>query len=102
MRVVKAFRGISKRLAIHYLKGLGGRPVDAAGREVEGAAETTDAADRVDRVESEHWTVHLSTSTVSVGPTIELTELETVFEGDAAAVEPLVEDFTWKAMRAGG
>ena len=101
MRVEKAVRGISKRLAIHYLEGMGAQPVDEAGDPVEGAGETGEAAAAVDRVVADDWEVHLSTATVDIGPTLEVTELELVFEGDGD-LEEVVEAFTWKARRAGG
>ena len=102
MRIERTFRGISKRLAIHYLQGLGGRPLDAAGRPVADAGETGAAAERVDRVVADEWTVRLSTATVTIGPNLEVTEVELVFEGDDASLEEVVADFAWKARRAGG
>lgn len=84
MRVERSFRGISVRLARHYLSGLGGTVVD----------ETT--------VESADWTASLSSEMVSIGPSIELTEVTVVFEGDEDVVPSLVERFAQKAMRAGG
>lgn len=80
----RAFRGISVRLARHYLENLGGEAVDD------------------DRVEAEDWTVDLSADTVSVGPTVELTEVTTVFEGDPETLDRVIERFAQKAMRAGG
>ncbi|MFB6267586.1 MAG: hypothetical protein ABEI31_08000 [Halodesulfurarchaeum sp.] len=84
MRVERSFRGISRRLAREYLVGLGG----------------TEISDR--RVEGEDWTATLTTETVSVGPTLELTEVTVVFEGTEDRVESVVEAFARKAMRAGG
>lgn len=80
----RSFRGISKRLAVHYLENLGG--------EREGES----------RVVGDDWTAELSESTVDVGPSLNLTEVTVVFEGDAEALDPLVEKFSQKAMRAGG
>lgn len=80
----KSFRGISQRLAVQYLVNLGGERV----------AE--------DRVEGDGWRVDLSAETVSAGGSMELTEVTVVFEGEDATLDPLVEDFTRKAMRAGG
>jgi hypothetical protein len=102
MRIEKAFRGISKRLALHYLEGLGARPVDADGTPVDGAGETTEAAERVDRAVAQGWAVTVGTETVAIGPTLEVTELVMVFEGDESVLEDVVEDFTWKSRRAGG
>ncbi|RLM56535.1 hypothetical protein DVK02_08505 [Halobellus sp. Atlit-31R] len=80
----KAFRGISVRLARHYLEKLGGTAVDDG------------------RVEADAWTASLSAETVGVGPTLELTEVTVVFDGDPEALDALVEQFSQKAMRAGG
>ena len=82
--VERTFRGISVRLARHYLSNLGGKAV----------GERT--------VEGDGWRATLSSETVSVGPTLELTEVTVAFEGDKTVVEPLVDDFARKAMRAGG
>lgn len=84
MRREKSFRGISMRLAGHYLENLGGEQVD----------ENT--------VEGDGWRATLSATTVDVGPSLSLTEVTVVFEGEPDAIEPLVEAFSRKAMRAGG
>lgn len=83
-RLERSFRGISERLAIRYLTNLGGRQVDE------------------DTVEGDDWTATLSAETVGIGPTLSLTEVTVVFEGDEDTLEPLVERFAQKAMRAGG
>jgi hypothetical protein len=83
-RVERTFRGISERLAVHYLEGLGGERADE------------------DRVAGEGWTASLSTAEVTVGPSLSLTEVRVVFEGDPDALEDLVPAFAQKAMRAGG
>jgi hypothetical protein len=80
----KAYRGISLRLAGQYLENLGGERV------AEG------------EVEGDGWSASLSAETVSVGPTLELTEVTVVFEGDPATLDELVDRFSQKAMRAGG
>lgn len=80
----KSYRGISKRLAIHYLEGLGGERVSE------------------DVVEADDWRAVLSTEKVEVGPTMSLTEITIAFEGEAETLDPLVETFSQKAMRAGG
>lgn len=80
----RSFRGISRRLAVHYLENLGGKRV----------------AD--DHVEGEEWTARLSESTASVGPSLSLTEVHVAFEGDPDRLDDLVERFATKAMRAGG
>lgn len=83
-RVDRTFRGISERLAIRYLTNLGGERVDE------------------ETVEGEDWTATISSDTVGIGPSLTLTEVTVVFEGDSETLEPLVEDFAQKAMRAGG
>lgn len=83
-RVERSFRGISERLAIRYLTHLGGEQV----------------AD--DAVESDAWRATLSSETVEIGPSLTLTEVTVVFEGEDATLEEVVEDFARKAMRAGG
>ncbi len=83
-RRTKSFRGISLRLAREYLVKLGGDAV----------------AD--DRVEADDWAVSLSAEKVSIGPTLTLTEVTVVFEGDPEALDSLVPRFSQKAMRAGG
>ncbi|WP_318568289.1 hypothetical protein [Salinigranum marinum] len=84
MRIERSFRGISQRLAVHYLTNLGGEVV----------AE--------DRVVGDDWQASLSESKATVGPTLSLNEVDVVFEGDDDVLEPLVEQFAQKAMRAGG
>jgi len=80
----KSYRGISVRLARHYLEKLGGEIVSD------------------ERVESDAWTASLSAEKVSIGPTLSLTEVTVVFEGDPEALDRLIERFSQKAMRAGG
>lgn len=80
----RSYRGISLRAAIHYLEGLGGNQV----------GET--------KVEGDGWTADLSTDTVGIGPTLTLTEISVEFEGDSEQLDPLVDAFSQKAMRAGG
>ena len=91
MRREEAFRGISKRLAVHYLENLGGELV---------AGEREDNAEA--EVAGEDWTATLSAEKVSVAGSMELTEVSVVFEGGDDTIEKLVEKFTQKAMRAGG
>ena len=80
----KSFRGISLRLARHYLEKLGGEIVSD------------------ERVEGDGWSVSLSAEKVSIGPTLNLTEVTVVFEGDPDTLDTLVDRFSQKAMRAGG
>ena len=84
MRRKRQFRGISKRLAVNYLENLGGEAVDD------------------DTVVGDGWTATLSAETVTAAGSIRLTEVTVVFEGAEATLEPLVEKFAQKAMRAGG
>ena len=80
----KSYRGISLRLAREYLAKLGGEAV----------AE--------DRIEGDGWAASLSAEKVSIGPTLQLTEVTVVFEGDTETLEGLIPKFSQKAMRAGG
>ena len=84
VRRERSYRGISLRLAREYLVKLGGDAV----------AE--------DRVEADNWTASLSAETVSIGPTLTLTEVTVAFEGGSETLDPLIEQFSQKAMRAGG
>lgn len=84
MEVERSFRGISLRLARHYLGNLGGETVD----------DTT--------VVGDGWTADLDDETVHIGPSLELTEVTVVFEGDDDTLDDLVSRFAQKAMRAGG
>lgn len=84
----RSYRGISPRLAVRYLVNLGGEEREAAGDER--------------RVVGDGWTARLSADHVSVGPSLTLTEVTVVFEGDAGTLEDLIDRFSQKAMRAGG
>lgn len=84
MKREKSFRGISQRLAAQYLRNLGGE------------GETND------HVEGEGWSAELSSEVVNVAGSMQLTEVTILFEGPEATLEPLIEDFSRKAMRAGG
>ncbi|ELY90698.1 hypothetical protein [Natrinema altunense] len=83
-RIERSFRGISERLVVRYLTNLGGERV----------AEETVAGDG--------WTATFSSESVAIGPSLTLTEVTIVFEGDEDTLESLVERFAQKAMRAGG
>lgn len=81
--VEQEYRGISKRLALEYLEGMGG--------ERDG-----------DAVEADDWRAEVrERDDVSIG-SLDLTPLEVTFEGDEAVLEDVVEEFSQKAMRAGG
>jgi hypothetical protein len=84
VRRERSFRGISKRLAIQYLETLGGERVDE------------------DRVAAADWSASLSTQTVGVGPSVSLTQVDLVFEGDPSTLDAVIDRFAQKAMRAGG
>ena len=85
-RIERSWRGISERLALEYLEGLGGERDD-------------DHA-----VEADGWRARTSAEKVPIyeGATLELTEVTVVFEGDPGRLDDLVERFAQKAMRAGG
>jgi hypothetical protein len=84
VRRERSFRGISTRLAVEYLETLGAERIDD------------------DRVAAEDWAVDLDEQTVTVGPSVSLTQIDLVFEGDPETLDRLVERFARKAMRAGG
>ncbi len=84
MQREKSFRGITERLARRYLENLGGEVQDDGG------------------VVGDDWEASLSSEKVSIGPTVELTEVTVAFDGDEETLESLVEEFSQKAMRAGG
>jgi hypothetical protein len=84
VRRERSFRGISKRLAIQYLETLGAERVDE------------------DRVVADDWAATLSEQTKTVGPSLSLTQIDLVFEGDPEELDPLIARFAQKAMRAGG
>lgn len=94
MKREKSYRGISKRLAIHYLGNLGGEQVDENTVEAENDGEEFGW--------DGDWRATLSSEKVGVGSTLTLTEVTVVFEGDEAVLDPLIERFSQKAMRAGG
>jgi hypothetical protein len=80
----RSFRGISTRLAVKYLENLGAEQVSEG------------------RVEADDWAADLTSQTVTVGPSVSLTQVDLVFEGDPEVLDPLIEKFAQKAMRAGG
>ncbi|MBP1921975.1 molybdopterin synthase sulfur carrier subunit [Halorubrum alkaliphilum] len=85
-----AYRGISRRLAAHYLVNLGGELVDA-----DDPAEAT-------RVDGEGWRAALSAETVTAAASIRLTEVSVSFAGEESVLDTLLPKFKQKAMRAGG
>ncbi len=84
MRVERSFRGISIRLALKYLESVGAETVGE------------------DSAAGSGWQAELSAETVSIGPSLELTEVTVVFEGEEAVLAELVPAFAKKAIRAGG
>lgn len=93
-RIERAFRGITPRLAVRYLEGLGGEVIETEGDLAGPSGEAT--------VEGDDWRVTVSATRASVGPTLTLTEVHVAFEGDPTTLDSLVEAFAKKAMRAGG
>lgn len=88
----ESFRGISQRLAVRYLKNLGGEHV--AG-DAEGEGE--------DRIEGDDWTATLTSKKADIaGGTLKITEVTVRFQGDPSTLPSLVDRFAQKAMRAGG
>mgnify|MGYP003868224431 FL=1 len=85
-----AYRGISRRLAAHYLSNLGGQFVDA---------KTPEAATRID---GDGWQASLEAVEVRAAGSITLTEVRVSFAGDESVLEGLLPRFERKAMRAGG
>ncbi|SEH49830.1 molybdopterin synthase sulfur carrier subunit [Halopenitus malekzadehii] len=86
----RSYRGISRRLAAHYLRNLGGTLVG------------TDDPVEATRVEGDGWTAELSADTVAIGGSLTLTEVTIGFTGDPSILDDLIERFSQKAMRAGG
>lgn len=81
----RSYRGISVRAAIGYLENVGGEQTDEA------------------TVEGDGWRATLSSEKVSVGRSIKLTEVTVAFEGESEEVlDPVIEKFSQKAIRAGG
>lgn len=81
---VRTYRGISERAARHYLTRVGGELNDDG------------------TVSGDGWQATVSSESVGVGPTLELTEVTVAFEGDAEILEGLIDRFSRKAIRAGG
>ncbi|MFB6081352.1 MAG: hypothetical protein ABEJ67_00890 [Halanaeroarchaeum sp.] len=90
MRVERSFRGISVRLAKRYLERVGGEVV------------TENTTEDTARAEGDGWSATVSAETVAIGPSLELTEVTVVFEGEDATVPDVVDRFAKKAVRAGG
>lgn len=80
----RQYRGISTRAALGYLEGLGGKQTGEQS------------------IEGNGWNASITADTVSIGPSLQLTELTVAFEGEAETLDPLIEEFSQKAIRAGG
>lgn len=89
-RETVAYRGISRRLAAHYLTNLGGTLVG------------TDDPAEATRVDGDGWRVALSAEKVNAVASISLTEVTASFAGDPDALAVLLPKYRQKAMRAGG
>lgn len=81
---VRSYRGISERAARHYLTRVGGELHDDG------------------TVEGDGWSAAVSADRVQIGPSLELTEVTVVFEGDPETLDALIDAFSQKAIRAGG
>ena len=101
--VERAFRGISLRLAVEYLRGLGGRVTDPPGIDPDEPVDPDALAEPV-VVAADGWQATLTTETIEIGPSLTLTEVSLVFEAtdEPGALDDLVERFARKAVRAGG
>lgn len=81
----RSYRGISARAAIGYLEKVGAKKVDDG------------------EVAGENWQASVSEEKVSIGPSLQLTEVTVVFEGDSdETLDSVIERFSQKAIRAGG
>jgi hypothetical protein len=81
----RSYRGISVRAALGYLENVGGERVGEQS------------------IEGDGWSASLSAEKVDIGPSIRLTEVTVDFEGESEAVlDPVIEKFSQKAIRAGG
>ena len=85
-----SYRGISRRLAAHYLMNLGGELVG------------TDDPASATRVDGEGWRSTLRAETVTAAAAITLTEVTVSFAGEESTLSELLPKFKRKAMRAGG
>ena len=74
----RSFRGISVRLATEYLRGLGGEVIEPPG--IDPAESIDDDLEEPVVVAGEGWRVRLTSETVSIGPSLLLTEVSAVFE----------------------
>lgn len=80
----RTYRGISARAALHYLTKVGGEQIDDH------------------TVSGDGWSATVSADKVEIGPSLGLTEVKVRFEGEPDVLEPLIDAFSQKAIRAGG
>ncbi|HKL29166.1 MAG TPA: hypothetical protein VJ898_07840 [Natrialbaceae archaeon] len=101
--VERAFRGISLRLAVEYLRGLGGRVAEPAGIDPDQPIDP-DALSEPVVVAGDGWQARLTTERIEIGPSLTLTEVSIVFEatGNGGGLDGLIDRFAQKALRAGG
>jgi hypothetical protein len=109
--VERAFRGISLRLAVEYLRGLGGRVTEPAGIDPDEPIDPDTLSEPV-VVAGDGWQARLATERIEIGPSLSLTEVSVVFEsagtatdgrdGGATDLDDLIDRFAQKALRAGG
>nr|WP_264084015.1 hypothetical protein [Halobaculum roseum] len=85
---VEAYRGISRRLAVRYLRNLGG--------------DTDGPDEEATEIAGDGWRASVAAEKVAAAGAITLTEVTVTFEGDPAVLDDLIERFGRKAMRAGG
>lgn len=85
VRVKRTYRGITVDLAMRYLRNVGGQRVDQG------------------EVSGDGWRASVTEEDpVGIGPTLTLTPVRVVFEGDEEVLDDVVDQFSQKAMRAGG
>ncbi|MDR5656259.1 hypothetical protein RH831_03575 [Halodesulfurarchaeum sp. HSR-GB] len=84
MRVERTFRGITPDLVRIYLESVGAESVED------------------DQASGPGWHAEFAAEKIAIGPSIELTEITIVFEGEESVLEDVVADFARKAVRSGG
>lgn len=80
----RTYRGISERAALAYLEGLGAHRVNDQS------------------VAGDGWRAAVSSTKVSIGPSLSLTEVTVRFQGDDEVLDSVIKAFSQKAIRAGG
>lgn len=82
--ITQTFRGVPEWKIIDYLESVGGKQTD----------KTT--------VNAERWQASTKSTTVSIGPSMTLTEVTVKLQGEKEALEEILPKLKQKAMRAGG